>query len=333
MKRQLSRQSGWILKAVLIVLALLVVAVAAFTWYVRQSPLAVYAKATRGALTKAGLELKSLDTSAGRMAYWEGGAGPPVVLLHGAGDQSGAFQGVVAGLLDDYRVLIPDIPGHGESEPTEGPLKMTVMYTGVAEFLATKAADQPVTLVGSSMGGWVSLLHGLHAPDAVARVVGINAGGLRSDRTDLSLMPADRDAARKLMKALRDPSSEPLPDFVLDDIVKRSATGPIGRMTAEWTDLEAHLLEGKLAQISVPVDLIWGESDQLLSLAYAERMTQGLPRARLTTIEKCGHHPANECPTKLAETLDRVLGMEAPAADVSPAAEDSGDEATAEEDV
>ncbi len=165
-------------------------------------------------------------------------------------------------------------------------------------------------------------------PQGVARVIGINAGGLRSDRTDLSLMPPDREAARRLMDALRDPASEPLPDFVLDDIVERSASGPIGRMTAEWEDLEAHLLEGRLGEIEVPVDLVWGESDELLSLAYAERMKEGLPRARITVIEKCGHHPANECPAKLAAALDRVLAMGPPPAATNPE-EAPGEEAMA----
>lgn len=320
----LRRSEGWVLKAVLIVLALIVVAIVVGVFYVRQNPLAIYVKSTRAELAKAGLALESMDTSAGRLAYWEGGTGPTLVLLHGVGDQSGAFQGVVAGLLEEHRLLIPDLPGHGDSEPAEGPLKMTVVYAGLAELLAAKAGGEPVTLIGSSMGGWLSLIHAMRQPEAVARVVGVNAGGLRGDRTDLSLMPPDREAARVLMRALRDPSSEPLPDFVLDDIVERSAGGPIGRMTAEWNDLEAHLLEGKLGEIDVPVDLVWGESDQLLSLAYAERMREGLPRARLTLIEKCGHHPANECPAKLAETLDEVLAMDPP--EPAPAEADSAGE-------
>ncbi len=325
--RALRTSEGWVLKAVLAVLGLIVLLVVAGTLYVRANPLALYVKSARGALAKAGLELESLDTSAGRLAYWTGGSGPTVVLLHGAGDQAGAFQGVVGQLLEDHRVLIPDIPGHGESEPAEGPLEMTVMYAGVAEFLDAEGGDAPVTLIGSSMGGWISLIHALHRPDDVARVIGINAGGLRGDRPDLSLMPADREAARTLMQALRDPSSEPLPDFVLDDLVQRSAEGPIARMVAKWEDLEAHLLEGRLGEIDVPVDLIWGESDQLLSLDYAERMRAGLPRARLTLIEKCGHHPANECPEKLAESLDRVLAMAPP----PPAADatDGDDESVA----
>ena len=61
-----------------------------------------------------------------------------------------------------------------------------------------------------------------------------------------------------------------------------------------------------------PVELVWGESDRFMSLKYAERMLAGLPRARLTTIEACGHIPQNECPQRFVETLLAVLESDPP---------------------
>ena len=49
-----------------------------------------------------------------------------------------------------------------------------------------------------------------------------------------------------------------------------------------------------------------------MTVAYAERMAAELPRSRITLIEGCGHHPANECPAKLAEKLGEVLAMDPP---------------------
>ena len=306
------RRDGGILYWVLGVLAIAAIALYGGFRYMRENPLALYEKSTRRALQKANMELQYFDSRVGKLAYWEAGAGPTIVLLHGVGDQAGAFQGIVESLTPDYRVIIPDLPGHGESEPAAGNLSMTTVYAGVEELLATEAGGDPVTLVGSSMGAWVATLYAHRNPDRADRVIAINGGPLRGDRTDLSLTPVDREAARTLMAALRDPSSPPTPDFVLDDIVEQSASGPIGRMVAEWKDLEAHLLEGKLHEVETPVDLLWGESDQLMTLAYAERMASQLPRARITVIEKCGHHPANECPAKLAARLGEVLRMEPP---------------------
>lgn len=277
------------------------------------SPLAFYEKATRGALAEAGLELRTLAASSGELAYWQGGEGPVVVLVHGVGDQAGAFQGVVPALLESYRVVLPDLPGHGDSEPAAGSLKMSTVYAGLAELIEATAGDAPPSLVGHSMGAWLVTVYAHRNPDRVERIVLMNGGALTGDRPDLSLMPADREAARTLMAALRDPASPPTPDYVLDDIVRRSASGPIARMVAELADLQAHLLDGRLDEVTVPVDLLWGASDQLMSLAYAERMAAQLPRARLSTIPGCGHHPPNECPGKLAPRLTEVLAMELPA--------------------
>jgi pimeloyl-ACP methyl ester carboxylesterase len=315
------RQSGSVHYWVLGILGVVLIFILGGLWYVRENPLAFYERSTRKALAKAGLELKSLETSGGRLAYWEAGEGPTVVLLHGVGDQAGAWQGVVDSLLDDYRLIIPDLPGHGESQPAAGPLGMSVVYGGLEELLAATAVDEPPVLVGSSMGAWLATIQAHRHPSQVARIILINGGALTGDRTDLSLTPVDREAARTLMAALRDPASPPIPDFVLDDIVEQSAQGPIGRMMVELEDLGAHLLDGRLAEVAVPADLLWGESDQLLSLDYAERMASQLPRARVTTIPACGHHPANECPAKLAEKLVSVLQMEPPPESVESAPE------------
>ena len=310
--KRVKRQQGSVLKWALAALALLVIVTISLLWYARENPLAVYEKATRSALAKAGLELKSFDSSAGQLAYWEAGNGQTLVLVHGVGDQAGAFQGIVESLLPDYRVLVPDLAGHGDSEPVEGPLPMTLVYGGLEELLSSVGGDGPMILVGHSMGAWLATIHAHRHPQAVARAVLINGGGLVGDRPDLSLTPVDREAARKLMTSLRDPASPPTPDFVLDDIVEQSAKGPIGRMTSELDDLIAHLLEGRLGEVTVPVDLLWGASDQLMTLAYAERMAAQLPRSRITTITGCGHHPANECPEKLADRLGEVLRTEPP---------------------
>lgn len=310
--RRSGGEAGSVVTWVVGILLVVVLAGIAGFWYVRENPLALYERTTRKSLEKAGMELRGFDSGAGRLAYWEGGDGSPIVLLHGVGDQAGAFQGVVGRLLAEYRVLIPDLPGHGDSEPAEGPLSMNVVYQGLEELLAAVAGDEAPVLVGSSMGAWLATIQAHRHPEAVARIVLINGGALTGERADLSLTPADRESARSLMAALRDPSSPAIPDFVLDDIVEQSAKGPIGRMMAAWQDFEPYLLDGKLHEVTVPVDLLWGESDQLMTMSYARRMASELPRSRLTTIEKCGHHPANECPDKLAEGLVSVLEQEPP---------------------
>jgi pimeloyl-ACP methyl ester carboxylesterase len=142
----------------------------------------------------------------------------------------------------------------------------------------------------------------------VARAVLVNGGALLNvPVAGLTLTPADREEARRVMAAIRDPASPPLPDEVLDDIVARSRSGPTGRMMQDLAGLMAHLLDGRLGEVEVPVDAIWGASDGLMPLDYARRMVDQLPRARLTVLEGCGHIPPSECPERFLAVLREVL--------------------------
>jgi pimeloyl-ACP methyl ester carboxylesterase len=146
----------------------------------------------------------------------------------------------------------------------------------------------------------------------VARLVLVNGGALVGDRTDLSLTPKTREEAAALMTQLRDEKAQPVPGFVLDDVVRQAQTGPLARLTQTAGEMGQYVLDGKLADIKAPVDLIWGESDRLFSIAYARRMMAQLPAARLTTIPGCGHVPMQECPARFGSALSDVLTMPPP---------------------
>lgn len=147
----------------------------------------------------------------------------------------------------------------------------------------------------------------------------VNGGALLNVPAEgLTLTPVNREAARRVMAAIRDPASPPLSDELLDDIVRHSETGPTARLMADGPGLFAHLLDGRLGQVEVPVDVVWGASDRLVPLAYARRMVEELPRARLTVLQGCGHIPPGECPGRFLEVLHQVLSEPPPAPGEEP---------------
>jgi len=334
----------WVRWVVIAVLALVAGAVVGI-FLIGRHPLAVYAWSTRRALFKAGFVEQIAAGPGGRLAYFEeapprgapAGVGasegkPTIVLLHGAGDQAGNWAQVAPSLAEGYRVLIPDLAGHGDSGPRQGPLPFDLVVEGFEFFMARAVEDYrgPAVLVGNSMGAWVASVYAHRHPDRVARLVLVNGGPLRQE-SDLSLLPADREAARELMKALRDPGSDPIPNILLDDIVRRAHEGPIGRMAQEPESMEKYLLDGRLEELGVPVDLLWGASDRLMTPEYAERLAEGLPRARITWIEGCGHVPQAECPERFREALLQVLGEAPPDAKPDGTAPDGTDEGADED--
>jgi pimeloyl-ACP methyl ester carboxylesterase len=292
--------------------ALLLVVLAVGIWYVWKRPLSVYAAFNRRKLADAGLTERTADSPVGPQAYWTGGAGPTVVLLHGAGDSAGSWASIADTLVPRFRLVIPDLAGHGHSGPAAGPLSVGQVLVGT-EAVLSQGPQEPVILVGNSLGAWVALLYARQHPDRVARVVLVNGGALVGERSDLSLMPKTREEAASLMTQLRDPAAGPIPGYVLDDVVREANAGPIARLAETAGSMGEFVLEGKLHDLTVPVDLLWGESDKLFGLSYAKRMMAQLPASRLTTIPACGHVPHQECPTRFRASLVDVLTLPPPA--------------------
>ncbi|MDT8071058.1 MAG: alpha/beta hydrolase [Terriglobia bacterium] len=278
-------------------------------------PMALFNWQNRRALKSAGFVEKSIASPVGKQTVWEKGSGPILVLLHGAGDHAGSWSKVAPQLAESYDVVIPDLAGHGRSDPETGPLTIDTMLSGLDSVISAKAPSQKVIIAGNSLGAWLAFLYAKDHPNKVNRIIAIDGGPIRGERPDLVPLPTNREQAAKLFDAILDPGSPHPPGFVLDDVVRASHNGPIGRMVAAGAaDMSKHLLDGKLAAFTTPVDLIWGGSDRLIPLSYAQRMDAELPNVRLTTLPRCGHIPQQECPIALTKTLTDALHQPPPAA-------------------
>ena len=137
----------------------------------------------------------------------------------------------------------------------------------------------------------------------------VNGGAIKGSNERAMVLPRTRAEAREAVAQTRDPASAPVPDFVLDDIVRQAKVGPLARFAATASTMEAYVLDDtQLRELTSPVRLIWGASDRLMPLDYAQRMLAELPRATLVTLERCGHVPQLECPQRLLPALDGRAG-------------------------
>ena len=258
----------------------------------------------RRALLTAGLRRGTVEGPRGALRFFEGGAGRTVVLLHGSGSHSGDWNAVAPALQRRYRVLVLDLPGHGESGPAEGALPVGDLADGLGALLDARNAGRPATLIGSSLGGWVSLLYAWRRPDRVERVIGISSSGLFA-LLNVPVMPRDREEARRLLSAIRGPHLPAPSDEELDALLQNVAASPLPRLLAGLRGED--FLETKAAEIRVPVDLVWGEEDGVLPLAYGRRLASLLPRATLHPLPRCGHAPQVHCPRELTHLLLDLL--------------------------
>lgn len=323
-------------KLLLAAAAVFVLAAVVFFLWARLRPLAAYAAAGRRALATAGLEKVRVASPAGEQAYFRGGSGPVVVLLHGAGDQASAWSLVAPKLLPGRTLVVPDLAGHGSSAPESGPISVPMLLSGLTAVVDAAAPEGKVTIVGNSLGAWLACLWAKEHPERVERLVLVNGGPLKHAAEGITLLPKDRAEARAAVEKLRDPGSVRVPDFVLDDVVRQSAEGPLARLAETAGEMDRFVLDGRLDELDVPVDLLWGASDRMMPLSYAERVRGGLSRACLRELPRCGHVPQQECPAAFASALGGLLDgpppertTAAPSA-ASPGADTQGDAAAGE---
>ena len=268
----------WVIAGVLVV-ALVGVGI----WAVWRHSLAITVWRSRRALTSAGLEKKTIEGPAGPIVYWVGGTGSPVLLLHGTNDQAGTWGAVVPPLMRAHRLIVPDLAGHGESGPTSGRIMFAHLLGGIERVLEAESPGVAVAIVGNSMGGWLALLEAQRAPARVRRVILEAGGGISWQGPLPTLLPVTRDEAKAILVRVFGTPPPPVPGFVLDEMIRLSASSPMTRYDA--ADATAHLLDGKLKDLAVPVDLVWGTQDGVLPIAFGERFRAEFASAGWHTID------------------------------------------------
>ena len=258
-------------------------------------PYSTVIAASRGALTAAGLQRREI----GDTVYFAGGDGAETLLLiHGVNDQAGTWALGVAGLARRYRLLIPDLPGHGESGPKEGPLALPMLVERI-HAIVEREVKLKVAMAGNSMGAWLALLFTLAHPDRVSRLYLESGGGL-ARVPSVPLVATSKEEAEKILRAVHGPEAK-IPEWAADSLLSRSKDAPMHRVMA--SNVFPHFLDARLAEIEVPTTVIWGEYDGVVSRAYVEDVVKGIPGAKLHVIEKAGHIPHSQQPEKFVACL------------------------------
>jgi pimeloyl-ACP methyl ester carboxylesterase len=254
-----------------------------------------FVRMTRATLAGAGFVRHQIEGT----VYWQSPqtAGKTIVLVHGANDQAGTWFTVAPALARNTRVILPDLPGHGESEPREGPLPLSLILAGIAAVIDAAAPHERIVLVGNSLGGWLALLYALEHPDRVERLVLEASGGLSRPLAS-PIIATTREEAVSILRAVHGPAYQ-APEWVIDALLQRAHGSPMLRLT----ELLEHAIESRLGEIRVPATLVWGADDGVLPLSYAEALRDAIPNAALNVIEGAAHIPHMQQPERFLQCL------------------------------
>lgn len=248
-----------------------------------------------------------------------GESGSRVVFCHGLFGQGKNFTAAGKALAERHRVTLVDMPDHGQSPRSER-FDYLRMADQVAELLS---ADDPVALVGHSMGGKASMLAALRHPERVERLVVVDVSPVPYDHAtefegyltamraiDLDTLGSRGEADQALREAVPNPTVR---GFLLQSL-RREGEGwrwllhldLLARDLDDITDWPEDALAGT-APYEGPVLWIGGAGSGYLRPEYVEAMDRWFPRNRRVTVKGAGHWVHSEQPEVFLEVLRRFV--------------------------
>jgi 2-hydroxy-6-oxonona-2,4-dienedioate hydrolase len=274
-----------------------------------------------------GLEERGLEVEGVRLRYFVGGEGPPLVLVHGLGGAAANWTELVRALGGRFRLLVPDLPGHGSSSPLTDATTLDP-YADVLARLADHEGMERASYVGHSLGALVSLRLAVAQPERVAALGLVGAAGIRSATREAErwlnaiafVRPGHLYSRQRTRVARRRAlryvvfgywaASDPL---ALSDDAVHGFLANLGRHADTKTARRALVRDDPrldLERVRCPTFVLWGARDHQVPIddgfEYARRL-----RAPLRVIADCGHLLIGERPDACADAICDFLAAAA----------------------
>lgn len=250
-----------------------------------------------------------------KLHYTEAGQGTPVVLLHGFPLSSSIWRHQQRQLSDLYRVITPDLRGHGASPAPNGIYQMADLARDVLALLDSLQIEKAVWL-GHSMGGYVALAAwklaaekflalGLIASHAAADTDEGRQGRFKLvEKVAAQGSQVVADAMLPKLFAPQLSPADPSIDQARQMILQTPSAGIIGSLQGMAARDDSTAL---LSQIKVPALILAGDQDQIIPIAKAEATAVAIPRSTFTIVEQAGHMPMLERPEATTTALRKFL--------------------------
>jgi len=270
-----------------------------------------------------------------RAVYRTVGSGPNIVLIHGMINSSRHWEQVAQRLAGSYRVIAPDLIGHGEAATPRGDYSLGAHAAAIRDLLTTIGVER-ATIVGHSLGGGVAMQFFYQFPQRTERLALISSGGLGHDVSPLlrgAALPGSSALLRlatrpRLVGAiagagarLRERGNNT--GVYLQAIAR--ALGPLqesGSRRAFLQTLRSVIdVQGQTVSArdrlyllgEMPTLIVWGERDRTIPLQHGLEAQHSIPNCRFETLPRAAHFPNLEDPEGLARILGDWVATTAPA--------------------
>jgi pimeloyl-ACP methyl ester carboxylesterase len=273
-------------------------------------------------------ELKFLELHGDRVAYRDDGDGEVLLLIHGMAGSSDTWRSVIPQLSKNFRVIAPDLLGHGESAKPRSDYSLGAFAVFLRDLLDELGVSQ-ATVVGHSLGGGVSMQFVYQHPDYIKRLVLISSGGLGPDvGLVLRLLSAPGAelvlpiiapkpvlaAGNKVRSWLRgagiqSPRGAELWSAYssLSDGATRASFLRTLRSVVDYRGQAVSALNRLALRTELPVMAIWGDSDSIIPVDHAYAAHEARTDSRLEILPGIGHFPQVEAPNEVVELIEDFI--------------------------
>jgi len=270
-----------------------------------------------------------------RRAYRMAGSGPAVLLLHGIGDSSEAWEPLMPALAQRFTVIAPDLLGHGRSDKPRADYSVAAYANGMRDLLIVLGVER-ATIVGHSLGGGVAAQLAYQYPELCERLVLVASGGVAREVTpvlrlaaaplaELALpllsVPGARFVGRVGLEVLRRTGTDIGRDAeellrvfdALPDGGARVAFTRTLRSVVDWRGQVVTMLDRSYLAEDVPTLLVWGGHDAIIPVAHARLAHEAVPGSRLAIFEEAGHFPHHTDPERFIAAVCAFIDETPPA--------------------
>ncbi len=246
--------------------------------------------------------------------YKTRGTGQPVVLIHGFPNDGSAWDTIVPALSEKYRLIIPDLPGAGQSPLPEAPLTLGLMAEALAGVMEKEGIEKAI-LAGHSMGGYTAMEFAVRFPDKVQGISLVHS--LASADTE-----EKKENRRKAISLIRKGIAEQemflkgMSQNLFAESYAQAHPGVVKSIVSRGMRLSAASLAGfyqaimdrsdkrdALAGLPFPVQWIIGDEDTATPMKDALQQCHMPQVSKVSVYSPCGHMSMEEMPERLTADL------------------------------
>ena len=278
-------------------------------------------------------ELTYLELHGDRIAYRDTGQGPALLLIHGMAGSSATWEAITPQLAKKYRVIAPDLLGHGESAKPRGDYSLGA-FAALLRDLLDELGVHRATVIGQSLGGGIAMQFAYQHREHCERLALIGSGGLGPDLSPM-LRILSAPGAEFVLPVVAPQwvlnAGNKLGSWLTSAGIQAPRAGQMWQAYSSLSDSETRqaflrtlrsVVDHRGQAVSalnklhltadLPALLIWGDRDRIIPVAHAYAAHDALTGSRLEVLEGVGHFPHVEAPTAVADILEDFIASTTP---------------------